>query len=360
MARMDPSVAHARCAVRTVLSGLPEDALVLVACSGGADSLALAYALSREAPRVGRSVRSRAYGVRAGAVVVDHGMQPGSDDVAARAAARCRDLGLDPVTVSSVTVDDDGPGGPEATARHARYAALDQAAEETGAALILLGHTLDDQAEQVLLGLARGAGARSLAGMPSARGRYRRPFLGLRRADTEAVCGAAGLTFWTDPTNLVPESSHPSELPKRSQVRGIVLPVLEEVLGPGVAAALARSAAHLRDDADALDTLAADLLDRARIPGGDVLLDVAILESAPPAVRRRALRLAAHLVTDTPTTARHVAALDALVVSWNGQGAAHLPGGARGERSYGSLFLRPGAADLRPRDDAQRTSPIQE
>lgn len=413
--RVDPAVAAARNAVRAVLAGLGPDDLVLVACSGGADSLALAAATAFEARRVGRSVRSRGYAVRAGAVVVDHGLQPGSAEVAERAADRCRALGLEPVLVRraawpgrvdavaqadaaqadvergvgrgkdadnatrptfgerDATRTAAGNGGPEAAARDARYAVLEVVAKETGAALVLLGHTLDDQAEQVLLGLARGAGARSLAGMPRERGIYRRPFLGLRRAQTEAVCAASGLEFWTDPTNLLPEAGAPVSgrretgvpdpdapvfTPLRSLVRGRVLPVLEETLGPGVVEALGRSADQLRDDADLLDGLAAELLERAREVAAapraqqpredqqphetEHVLDVGVLERAHPALRRRALRLAALAVGCPPsdTGARHVDALDALVVSWTGQGPAHLPGGARARRAYGSLFLR--------------------
>ncbi|WP_129786049.1 tRNA lysidine(34) synthetase [Promicromonospora panici] len=379
MARVDPAVAAARNAVRAVVAGLGPDDLVLVACSGGADSLALAASAAFEARQVGRSVRSRGYAVRAGAVIVDHGLQPGSAEVAERAAEQCRALGLDPVLVrravwpgragaESVAVERrTGRGksahkatrptfdkvGPEAAARDARYGALEAVAEETGAALVLLGHTLDDQAEQVLLGLARGAGARSLAGMPRERGIFRRPFLGLRRAQTEAVCKASGLEFWTDPTNLLPDAAAPASdrgefTPLRSLVRGRVLPVLEETLGPGVAEALGRSADQLRDDADLLDTLAAELLERAREvvaagePDPEHVLDAGVLERAHPALRRRALRLAALAVGCPPsdTTTRHVDALDALVVSWSGQGTAHLPGGARARRVYGRLFLR--------------------
>ncbi|MEU4363592.1 tRNA lysidine(34) synthetase [Promicromonospora sp. NPDC023987] len=410
MARVDPAVAAARNAVREVLAGLGPDDLVLVACSGGADSLALAASLAFEARRVGRSVRSRGHAVRAGAVVVDHGLQDGSAEVAARAAEQCRSLGLDPVVVrhaagpgtaaaSAATAERRSGrvpgahhatrptfngGGPEAAAREVRYSALEAFAAETGAALVLLGHTLDDQAEQVLLGLARGAGARSLAGMPRERGIFRRPFLGLRRAQTEAVCAASGLEFWTDPTNLLPpdaplrdrsddprsvhrwtdlESTDRSQVqrageaftPLRSQVRGRVLPVLEATLGPGVVEALGRSADQLRDDADLLDALAADLLAEARaaVENGVVapgratdehnpVLNVGVLERGHPAVRRRALRLAALDVgcRPTDTTTRHVDALDALVVSWSGQGAVHLPGGAQARRACGSLFLR--------------------
>lgn len=351
MAQVDPAVAAARAAVRADLAGLPEGSLVLVACSGGADSLALAAALAAESGRVGRSVRSRGHAVRAGAVVVDHGLQDGSADVAARAAAQCRALGLDPVEVRSVLVGARGDG-PEGEARRARYAAFEAAAAEFGAALVLLGHTLDDQAEQVLLGLARGSGARSLAGMPRRRGVFRRPFLGLRRAQTEAVCRSLRLTWWTDPTNLLPDGGADGtggSAPLRTRVRHRALPVLEEVLGPGVPEALARTADGLRADADVLDGLAADLLVRARVAAQDepVALDAGTLAGAPAALRRRALRAAAAEVGST-TSARHVDALDALVVSWRGQGPVHLPGDARAWRACGRLFLRPAPSPARP------------
>ncbi|MFP3713305.1 tRNA lysidine(34) synthetase TilS [Puerhibacterium sp. TATVAM-FAB25] len=387
MGRVDPALAAVRAAVRAELAGLARlagsgpDALVLVACSGGPDSLALAGALALEAPRVGRSVRSRGHGVRAGAVVVDHGLQPGSHAVAARAAEQCRGLGLEPVVVRRVAVPR-SPAGPEAAARDARYAALDAVAAELGAAAVLLGHTLDDQAESVLLGLARGSGARSLAGMPRRRGVYRRPLLGVRRAQTLAACAALGLDPWHDPTNGPADAGAGvgagvgvgagagAGAPARSRVRHEALPVLEAVLGPGVALALARSAALLRDDADALDALAADLLARATLPpahpdvsvrahgmacagpdnpevdgrdGAGVVLDAAVLAAAPAALRRRALRAAAAVVVGSPgaLTARHVDALDALVVDWHGQGEAGLPTGAAAGRACGRVFLRP-------------------
>lgn len=357
--RVDPALAATRSAVRAELADLARDGglrpggLVLVACSGGADSLALAGVTALEAGRVGRSVRSRGFTVRAGAVVVDHGMQAGSDDVAARAAERCRDLGLDPVSVRRVTVDDGaGSGGPEAAARAARYGVLDDVAADLGACAVLLGHTLDDQAESVLLGLARGSGARSLAGMPRRRGLLRRPFLGLRRAQTEAVCAALGVDFWTDPTNLLPDDARDAAagpaVPARTRVRGAVVPVLTEALGPGVVEALARTGDQLRDDADLLDALAADLLAASSVEpgtttGGGLALDAQALATAHPALRRRALRAAALAVGCPPgaTSARHVDALDALVVSWRGQQTVHLPGGARAQRACGSLFLQP-------------------
>ncbi|GII97716.1 tRNA(Ile)-lysidine synthase [Sediminihabitans luteus] len=378
MAGPHPAEAAARAAVRDALADLAPGAdptlprgtvaaaapLVLVACSGGADSLALAAAAGFAAPRLG---------LRAGAVVVDHGLQPGSDAVAARAAAQCRALGLDPVEVRAVEVAGARAGGPEAAARTARYAALDAAAQEHDAVAVLLGHTLDDQAESVLLGLARGSGARSLAGIAPVRGRLRRPLLGMRRAETEAVCAARGLDPWHDPTN----GPGTTGLPRRSRVRHEVLPVLAAVLGPDVVLSLARTADLLRDDADLLDHLAADLLDQARRAASDVttgattgaatgaaaggaagadvtsatssavdgavVLDAAALAGAPPALRRRALRAAALAAGSPPGSlfAVHVDALDALVLRWRGQGPVDLPGGRQGARACGTLVLGP-------------------
>ena len=323
--RLDPALAAQRRAVRDALADLVPGALVLVGCSGGPDSLALAAATAVEAPRLG---------VRAGAVVVDHGLQPGSDDVAERAAAQCRELGLEPVEV--VVVDaSSGAGGPEAAARDARYAALSAAAGRHAAAAILLGHTLDDQAESVLLGLARGSGARSLAGMAPRRDLIRRPFLGVRRSQTLHACAVLGLEPWHDPSN------GPGTLPSplRSQVRHTLMPVLDDVLGPGVAEALARTAELLRADADLLEAQAATLLATARTPDGD--LDVAALEGTEPALRWRALRLAmvGAGVPAGALTMAHVAAADALVTHWRGQTGVSLPGGHQMVRRYGRLTV---------------------
>lgn len=335
MAGPDPAVAAVRVAVAAALADLPPDAPVLVACSGGPDSLALAAAAAFEARARGRDPRP------AGAVVVDHALRPGSAAVAERAAEACRGLGLDPVEVRTVRVT--GAGGPEAAARDARYAALLDTAERHGAAAVLLGHTLDDRAEGVLLGLARGSGARSLAGMAPVRGVLRRPLLGVTRQQTTAACAALGLTPWHDPTNV----GAADDDPLRSRLRARVLPVLERELGPGVAAALARTADLLRADADALDALAADLLDRALLPaaaGPGVLLDVAVLAAAPAALRTRALRSAA-VRAGAPAGAlglAHVQAADALVTAWRGQGPVHLPGRVAVSRACGRLALHAG------------------
>ncbi|CCH70907.1 Hypoxanthine phosphoribosyltransferase [Phycicoccus elongatus Lp2] len=227
-----------RYAVRSALADRATDDLVLVALSGGADSMALAAALAAEAPVLG---------LRAGAVIVDHGLLTDSSELARTTAGRAAGLGLDPVEIVSVTVDPTGRGV-EAAARDARYAALSGVAERLGASLVLLGHTRDDQAEQVLLGLARGSGARSLAGMPSVRGIFRRPLLGVTRGDTRSLCEAANLPWWDDPMN-----DDPAYL--RVKARR-ALADLEGDLGPGIREALARTADQLREDADHLDALA--------------------------------------------------------------------------------------------------------
>ncbi|MHA7280163.1 tRNA lysidine(34) synthetase TilS [Arthrobacter sp. MDT2-2] len=313
--------------------GLP---LVLVACSGGPDSLALA-AVAAHLAQTGRC--------RVGAVVVDHGLQPSSAATAAAAAGTARELGLDPVEVHRVAVDREGMG-PEAAARSARYAALDEAAERLGASAVLLGHTLDDQAEQVLLGLARGSGTRSLSGMPARRGLYVRPFLELRRADTEAICDFYGLDPWHDPTNLDPAFA-------RSRVRGQVLPFLEEQLGPGIASALARTARILGQDADHLEHLSAEAYAALRAEGDDgtLLLPEEGLKALPAALRQRVLALAALELGAFQPSFERLRAAESLLDRKGSAGPVQLGGKVsvhrqvrgravlRGEPSYGNLVL---------------------
>jgi tRNA(Ile)-lysidine synthase len=318
MAGPDPAVAAVRSAVRPGLADRRTP--VLVACSGGADSLALAAAVAFEASRAG---------VPAGAVTVDHGLQPGSAARAAATAALLDGLGLAPVEVLPVEVGT--AGGPEAAARSARQVALELAAERAGAR-VALGHTLDDQAETVLLGLGRGSGPRSVAGMAAERGIWWRPLLGVPRTTTRAACAALGLPVWDDPWNTDPAYT-------RARLRAEVLPLLEDVLGGGVAAALARTAGMLREDLEALDALAE--AERARRTGADGGLPAAVLADAPPAVRRRVLRgwLLAAGVPDLQAV--HLSAVDALLTRWRGQGPVDLPGRVAVLRVSGRLVLRP-------------------
>ncbi len=327
-----PAVAEVRTAVRTALTGLAAGDLVLVACSGGADSLALAAATAFTAPRLG---------LRAGGVTVDHGLQPGSAERAAGVAALLGRLGLDPVRSLAVTVAPAGEAaGPEAAARTARYAALDAAARRDQAAAVLLGHTLDDQAETVLLGLARGSGARSLAGMPARRGSYRRPLLAIRRAATEAACAELGLEPWQDPHNRDFRYT-------RARVRHQALPALEAALGPGVAEALARTASQLRTDAECLDELAFAEGGQLRGDCSDpAALDGPWLRALPAAIRLRILRDAA-IMAGCPhgaLTAGHIEAIDALVTGWHGQRWVDLPGRLRARRRDGKVWFTSTAA----------------
>jgi tRNA(Ile)-lysidine synthase len=319
--RLTPPIADLRRAVRGALDDFDQRALVLVALSGGPDSLALAAALAFEAPRAG---------LRAGAVIVDHGLQTGSADVAARAEQQARALGLDPVRVERVHPGTEG--GPEAAARTARYAALERVASELGARVVLLAHTLDDQAETVLLGLARGSGAASLQGMPTARGIFHRPLLGIRRTVTVQACADAALEPWADPQNADPAFT-------RVRVRQTVLPLLEAELGPGVAEALARTAAQLREDADALDTFARELIeDLADHAEAGISLDVPALAANPPALRQRLIRLAVASEFGVALSRAQTLEVSRLVTDWHGQDGVDMPG-VRVVRREGRLYF---------------------
>jgi len=311
------AVAELRTAVRPGLRATSQP--VLVACSGGADSVALAAALAFEC---------RDAGVRVGGVTVDHGLQTRSAGRAAGTAELLRGLGLDPVVVRRVDVGPDG--GPEGAARSARYDALAAAAAEHGAR-IALGHTLDDQAETVLLGLGRGSGPRSVAGMVEDRPPYWRPLLGVRRATTRQACVDQGLPVWDDPWNDDPAY-------RRARLRAEVLPLLEDVLGGGVAPALARTAGQLREDLDALDALAAEhLADLA----GDGGLPARALADLPAALRRRVVRGWLRGAGVPDLQAVHLHSVEALVVGWRGQGRVDLPGGVGVVRASGRLVLLP-------------------
>ena len=285
-----------------------QDVQIVTACSGGADSLALAFAA--------RYVASRR-DLKYAAVIIDHGLQQGAADIAARVRDQLDRLGYHDVTITAVQVDRSAAAGLEAAAREARYRALDTEARARSATL-MLGHTLDDQAETVLLGLARGSGSRSLAGMTPRAGHFVRPFLGIRRATTEQVCAELGLNPWQDPHNADRRFT-------RVRVRETVLPTLEVELGPGVAEALARTAELVRDDNELLDRLATEA-SRIEGMGGTDTLDCAALQAQPPALRRRIIRLwlLTHGLGDL--SLRHISAVESLVIDWHGQKAIQIPG----------------------------------
>jgi tRNA(Ile)-lysidine synthase len=262
-----------------------------VALSGGPDSLALTAVAAPVRPTT--------------ALIVDHGLQSGSAAVAETARAQAMELGCVAARVLRVGVGT--AGGPEAAARTARYSAL-QAARD--GAPVLLAHTLDDQAETVLLGLGRGSGARSIAGMRPADPPWFRPLLDVRRRVTGQVCSELGLTAWDDPHNGDRRFT-------RVRLRTEVLPLLEDVLGGGVAEALARTATALREDTDALDGMALDALGRASSAGG---LEVAAIADFPDALRRRGIRAWLLAGGATDLTDRQIRSVDALVTAWRGQG----------------------------------------
>lgn len=322
-----PAVAAARSAVREAVEGMETGTRLWVACSGGPDSLALAAAAAFVARKEGLVI---------GAIVVDHGLSGDSGRVALDATDQCRLAGVATVHVEKVAVGREG--GVEAAARAARYEAIDRrvAAEGGLNPQVLLGHTMDDQAETVLLALARGSGSRALAGMSPRRGNIIRPFLGLRRRDTEAVCAAHGLSPWLDPTN------EPDGGPKRSAVRGKVMPALVDVLGPGAIPGLARSAALLQADADELDR------QTRAVFHADLSTDawpIDMLAALPEAIRGRMLKMLAEGLGAGPLTSTHVRAMDQLVTHYRGQGSVSLPGGFAARREYGRLVL------IHPDDD---------
>lgn len=312
---------------------------VRVGCSGGPDSLALAAGtalLARRDPAL-----------MAAALVVDHQLQEGSGQVAARTVELLGRLGL-PARRVVVSVDPASPDGPEAAARDARYAAL-RAPDDDGQApgMLLLGHTLDDQAETVLLGLVRGSGTRSLAGMAASSGthpRLVRPLLGVRRAQTRQACADWGLRPWHDPQNEDLRYT-------RVAVRARIMPFLDAELGRDLALSLARTAELARADADLLDALAAAQGERVtRAPssaGGLPELDCAALAPLPAALRGRIVRSwLTGCGLGAPDHA-HTLAVLGLVTDWHGQKAAGLPGGAEVVRREGRLAIR-----RRPASDA--------
>lgn len=303
---------------------------IIVACSGGADSLALAVAcltvVSGERELL--------------AATVDHDLQSGSAARAAATAELLSGLGYRRTEVLTVTVD--GPGGMEAAARRARYRALGGLAQSVGetagparAVAVLLAHTADDQAETVLLGLARGSGPRSIAGMRAWRPPWGRPLLGVGRSDTEAVCRAAGLEPWQDPHNADPVFT-------RVRLRHEVIPLLDDVLGGGVRPALARTATLMAQDLDALDWIAGNVVTRATRADGS--LDIAELAGQPVAITARVLRLWATAGGAAPLTFDHLSRM-AGQLDRKGPVQVRIPGGLDVTRTGNTLSLEPARTD---------------
>ncbi|QMU97133.1 tRNA lysidine(34) synthetase TilS [Microbacterium esteraromaticum] len=327
MPSLDPAIAEVRRAVRAALSPLPDGATVIVALSGGADSLALTTATVFEA---------RARDMQVLSLTVDHQLQEGSADVAASAAVAAEQLGVHDALQTKVDVFADGDGI-EAAARDARYAAIHSIARAEGAAAVLLGHTLDDQAETVLLGLARGSGAASLQGMAPVRTSedgmlWMRPLLGVRRVTTRACCTASGIEAWDDPHNL-------DDRYARVRTRERVLPVLEAELGPGIAEALARTAEQLREDAEAFEEMIHETIeDIVEHAEAGIAVSVAALAANPAALRNRIIRLVVDSEFGVSLTRSQTLEVARLVTHWSGQGPIDLPA-CTARRSGGQIVF---------------------
>ena len=307
--RLSPAQGLIRLAVRTSLtSNTKPGQKLLVAVSGGADSLALAAACEFEAKKLG---------VKIAAAVIDHSLQKGSDKVAAQTAKTLVALGFEEVVVKKIAVGK--AGGPEAAARSARYTALETIRQKTKSHFIVLGHTSSDQAETVLLGLVRGSGSKSLSGMSEKTGFLLRPLLGIERATTETFCKDSGIKYWSDPQNK-------DEKFLRVMIRKHVLPFLEKQLGGSVAASLVRTSDQLREDNAYLESQADKSFKKyAKVSGSGISIDAKALEKLPAAILNRVIKKALDSF-GSESSRTHVLAVSDLVLSWHGQKPLALPG----------------------------------
>ena len=314
-----PALLELRQAVRFWFEKLEPNSKVCIGVSGGADSLALAAAAKLE---------SKNFSIDLVAVIVDHGLQANSAKIAEFAKQQLIKLGFQDIFVgrASVQITD----GLEASARRARYKVFQQAIETYGPNTFLLGHTKNDQAEGVLLGLARGSGTKSLSGMQEVSGIFVRPLLGIDRATTEIACHESNIEYWVDPHNSNQDFT-------RVRVRDNILPLLENDIGPGIIDALARSAKILREDAIALDEWAENVFRQVE----PMDIEISILATLPVAVRSRVLRMAIY-AAGAPAgsiSAAHLEPIEAFVSDWRGQGHTSLPGGVKVCRISGRLSL---------------------
>jgi tRNA(Ile)-lysidine synthase len=281
---------------------------LLVAVSGGADSLALASATEFEAKKLGLKIA---------AAVIDHSLQKDSDKVAAQTAKTLALLGFEEVVVKKVSVGK--AGGPEAAARTARYSALETLRQQTKSHFTVLGHTSSDQAETVLLGLVRGSGSKSLSGMSEKTGLLLRPLLVVDRATTEAFCKDSGIKYWLDPQNK-------DEKFLRVMIRKHVLPFLEKQLGGSVAASLVRTSDQLREDNTYLESQADKSFKRyAKVSASGISFDAQLIGKLPSAILHRVIKMALDGF-GSESSRTHVLAVSDLILSWHGQKPLALPG----------------------------------
>ena len=307
--RLSPAQGLIRLVVRNCLtSNTKPGQKLLVAVSGGADSLALAAACEFEAKKLG---------VKIAAAVIDHSLQKDSDKVAAQTAKTLVSLGFEEVVIKKITVGK--AGGPEAAARTARYTALETLRQKTKSNFVVLGHTSSDQAETVLLGLVRGSGSKSLSGMSEKTGFLLRPLLGIERATTEAFCKDSRIKYWSDPQNK-------DEKFLRVMIRKNVLPFLEKQLGGSVAASLVRTSDQLREDNTYLESQADKSFKKyAKVSSSGISFDAKAIEKLPAAILNRVIKKALDSF-GSESSRTHVLAVSDLVLSWHGQKPLALPG----------------------------------
>ena len=307
--RLSPAQGLIRLAVRNCLtSNTKPGQKLLLAVSGGADSLALAAACEFEAKKLGLKIA---------AAVIDHSLQNNSDKVAAQTAKTLAALGFEEVVVKKIAVGK--AGGPEAAARTARYTALETIRQKTKSHFMVLGHTASDQAETVLLGLVRGSGSKSLSGMSEKTGVLLRPLLGIERATTEAFCKDSGIKYWSDPQNK-------DEKFLRVMIRKHVLPFLEKQLGGSVATSLVRTSDQLREDNTYLESQADKSFKKyAKVSGSGISFDAKAIEKLPAAILNRVIKKALDGF-GSESSRTHVLAVSDLVLSWHGQKPLALPG----------------------------------
>lgn len=240
---------------------VPFDTPITLGVSGGADSIAMMIA----------AAHSRFTDVSV--LTVDHGIQAGSELQALKVKEQAESLGLHCIIEKVQNPCQEDSGNMEALAREGRYEIFARYP------LVMLAHTSNDQIETMILGFGRGSGMRSIRGMSEFRdGKYARPFLGLTRDDTLAVCRSHGIEVWDDPHNDHREF-------RRVHVRQVVVPALIEVFGSGILRNFERTSLQLHEDCDALEQWA-----RTSIPEGTTKTFLPDMGDLPVAVKKRILK----------------------------------------------------------------------
>ena len=293
-------------AVNNLLKDFEPADNILVACSGGADSLALAWTSQVVTERIGLNLI---------AVIIDHQLIKESSQVAQDAKKKCEDFGIEKVVIKQIEVKDDNDGL-EAAARKARYEAFEELVNEFNAKAVLLAHTQDDQAETMLMRLTRGSGAKSLSAMKEVSGKYLRPFLHIRKKELVNALEKENISYWQDPANTNYKFL-------RAKVRHELMPKLIEILGDSVIDSLDKTSELLKEDNEALDLIAQESYEKLNKE-----LNVEFLKEYPAAIRKRIIKIAALEagVIPGPFSFEHIEAIDALVTNWRGQGNVDLPG----------------------------------